>query len=114
MKTVMLYDLACGLCVRLPSEINFHICLYVIGSNKNIMIVLIHNSATVNTHNRNGLIYEFNQMIFCFQGVNNMGKETSGLTAAGKRSLLQEKQNDSPPKRPKSAEGKTSANEQVN
>ncbi|XP_062336360.1 zinc finger homeobox protein 4-like [Osmerus eperlanus] len=42
-----------------------------------------------------------------------MGKETGGLTAAGKRCLIQEKQNDSPPKRPKSAEGKTSANEQV-
>uniref|UniRef100_A0A4W5JVX3 C2H2-type domain-containing protein n=1 Tax=Hucho hucho TaxID=62062 RepID=A0A4W5JVX3_9TELE len=38
----------------------------------------------------------------------SLSKESPGSNAVGKRSMLPERQNDSPPKRPKSAEGKTS------
>lgn len=45
--------------------------------------------------------------------MNAISKEVSGLNAMGKHSLLSDPRIESPPKRPKSAEGKTSANEQV-
>ncbi|KAG7488587.1 hypothetical protein MATL_G00036030 [Megalops atlanticus] len=45
--------------------------------------------------------------------INTLGKETPGTTAVGKRSLLQEKENDAASKRPRSAEEKTASNEQV-
>lgn len=46
-------------------------------------------------------------------GVNAAPKEVTGPNAMVKHSLLPDRQIESPPKRPKSAEGKTSANEQV-
>lgn len=46
-------------------------------------------------------------------GVNAISKEVTGPKALVKHSLLSDRQIESPPKRPKSAEGKTSANEQV-
>lgn len=45
--------------------------------------------------------------------MNAISKEVTGLNAMGKHSLLSDPHIESPPKRPKSAEGKTSANEQV-
>lgn len=42
-----------------------------------------------------------------------MAKESLSSASAGKRSLLQEKENAAPPKRPKSVEEKTHASEQV-
>lgn len=42
-----------------------------------------------------------------------MSKEVSGLNAMGKHSLMADRQIESPPKRPKSAEGKMSASDQV-
>ncbi|KAK1884876.1 Zinc finger homeobox protein 4 [Dissostichus eleginoides] len=45
--------------------------------------------------------------------MNATSKEVTGPNAMAKHSLLPDRQNESPPKRPKSAEGKTSANEQV-
>lgn len=42
-----------------------------------------------------------------------MSKEVTGPNATVKHSLLPDRQMESPPKRPKSAEGKTSANDQV-
>ncbi|TSK98492.1 Zinc finger homeobox protein 4 [Bagarius yarrelli] len=47
------------------------------------------------------------------EGGNTLAKETVENAAAGKRALQQEKENDAPPKRPKSAEEKTLTNEQV-
>lgn len=46
-------------------------------------------------------------------GVNAISKEVTGPNAMAKHSLLPDRQIESPTKRPKSAEGKTSANEQV-
>lgn len=46
-------------------------------------------------------------------GVNAISKEVTGPNAMAKHSLLPDRQIESPSKRPKSAEGKTSANEQV-
>lgn len=46
-------------------------------------------------------------------GVNTTSKEVTGPNATVKHSLLPDRQTENPPKRPKSAEGKTSANEQV-
>lgn len=46
-------------------------------------------------------------------GVNAVSKEVTGPNAMVKHSLLPDRQMESPPKRPKSAEGKTSANDQV-
>lgn len=45
--------------------------------------------------------------------MNAISKEVSGPNAIAKHSLLSDQQMESPPKRPKSSEGKTSANEQV-
>lgn len=45
--------------------------------------------------------------------MNAISKEVTGPNAMGKHSLLSDPRIESPPKRPKSAEGKTSANEQV-
>ncbi|XP_056593982.1 zinc finger homeobox protein 4 isoform X1 [Triplophysa dalaica] len=45
--------------------------------------------------------------------INTLAKETLGTATAGKRSLQQEKENDTPPKRPKSADDQTLSNEQV-
>lgn len=45
--------------------------------------------------------------------MNAVSKEVAGPNAMGKHSLLSDPRIESPPKRPKSAEGKTSANEQV-
>lgn len=54
--------------------------------------------------------------VFFFQhylGMSTIPKEVTGPTAMGKHSLLSDPRIESPPKRPKSSEGKTSANEQV-
>lgn len=51
--------------------------------------------------------------LHCLSGVNAISKEVIGPNAMVKHSLLPDRQLESPPKRPKSAEGKTSANEQV-
>lgn len=48
-----------------------------------------------------------------FLGMNAISKEVTGPNALVKHSLLSDQQIESPPKRPKSSEGKTSANEQV-
>lgn len=48
-----------------------------------------------------------------FLGMNAISKEVSGPNAIAKHSLLSDQPMESPPKRPKSSEGKTSANEQV-
>lgn len=48
-----------------------------------------------------------------FPGMNAISKEVSGPNAIAKHSLLSDQQMESLPKRPKSSEGKTSANEQV-
>lgn len=45
--------------------------------------------------------------------MNAISKEATAPNTLGKHSLLSDRQIESPPKRPKSAEGKTSANEQV-
>lgn len=45
--------------------------------------------------------------------MNALSKEVSGPNAMAKHSLLSDQQMETPPKRPKSSEGKTSANEQV-
>ena len=45
--------------------------------------------------------------------MNAISKEVTGPNAMGKHSLLSDPRIESPPKRPKSAEGKTSASEQV-
>lgn len=45
--------------------------------------------------------------------MNAISKEVTGPNALVKHSLLSDQQIESPPKRPKSSEGKTSANEQV-
>lgn len=50
---------------------------------------------------------------FSFVGGNTLAKETLENAAVGKRALQQEKENDTPPKRPKSVEEKTLSNEQV-
>lgn len=46
-------------------------------------------------------------------GMNAISKEVIGPNAMGKHPLLSDPRIESPPKRPKSTEGKTSANEQV-
>lgn len=55
--------------------------------------------------------------LFCgccfFVGGNTLAKETLENAAVGKRALQQEKENDTPPKRPKSVEEKTITSEQV-
>lgn len=48
-----------------------------------------------------------------FLGMSAISKEVTGPNAMAKHSLLSDQQMESPPKRPKSSEGKTSANEQV-
>lgn len=48
-----------------------------------------------------------------FVGGNTLAKEAPENAAVGKRALEQEKENNTPPKRPKSAEEKTLTNEQV-
>lgn len=50
---------------------------------------------------------------YCLSGVIAMSNEVTAPNAMVKHSLPPDRQIESPPKRPKSAEGKTSANEQV-
>lgn len=52
-------------------------------------------------------------IIYLFLGGNTLAKETLENAAVGKRAFQQEKENDTPPKRPKSVEEKTLTNEQV-
>lgn len=59
------------------------------------------------------LLVPFSLSLHHLSGVNAISKEVTGPNAVVKHSLLPDRQIESPPKRPKSAEGKTSANEQV-
>lgn len=77
----------------------------------NVVFNTLYSAPNSNPNSPVSFFQSFHQSIHL--GMSTIPKDVTGPNAMGKHSLLSDPRIESPPKRPKSVEGKTSANEQV-